>query len=84
MMGNGMMNGSNMMMGWGGMFFGPLMMIGILALAIFAIVMMVKWMNDGGSGHHSSNNSLNMLKERLAPVKSMKPNTKSQLQGRSQ
>ncbi len=66
MMGNGMMNGGNMMMGWGGLFIGPLMMIAFLTLIVFAIVMLVKGMSGSNSNHHSSHGSLNILKERRA------------------
>ena len=45
MMGNGMMDSSNMTMGWGGMFFGPLIMVGFFALIVFGIVMLVKWIS---------------------------------------
>ncbi len=45
MMGNSMMNGSGeMMSGWGGgMFVGPVIMLGVLALSIFAVVMLTRW-----------------------------------------
>ena len=66
MMDNGMMNGSNMMMGWGGMFFGPFMMIGFFALIILAIVMIVKWASGNSSGYRSSSEALNILNERFA------------------
>jgi putative membrane protein len=39
---NGMMNGDHMMMGWGGVFFGPLMMIGFIALIVFAVVVLFR------------------------------------------
>ncbi len=45
MMGNGMMNGNNVMIGWGGMYLGPWMMIGVFALIVFSIVMIVRWTN---------------------------------------
>jgi len=66
MLNDGMMNGGNMIMGWGGMFFGPFMMIGFFALIILAIVMIVKWASGGGTGIQSSNEALNILNERFA------------------
>lgn len=64
---NGMMNGDHMMMGWGGMFFGPLMMIGFIALIVFAVVMLIRWLSGSGSRHYGPDDtSLNILKERFA------------------
>lgn len=54
-------------MGWGGMFFGPLMMIGIFILIVFAVVMLIRWLSGSGSGHYGTNDSsLSILKERFA------------------
>ncbi len=56
-----------MMMGWGGMFFGPLMMIAFIALIIFAIVMLIKWLTASGSWNFGVDDaSLSILKERFA------------------
>ncbi len=59
MMNGGMMDGD--FMGWGG-FFGPVFMIAILALIIFAIVMLVKW----ASGTGTSNQAQEILNQRFA------------------
>lgn len=66
MMRESMMNTGNMMMGWGGMVLGPLMMIGILALVILGIVMLVKCMINSSSNSSFSNQALNILQERFA------------------
>jgi len=59
MMNSGMMNGDFM---WSGMWFGPFIMIGLLALVIALAVMMVKWMSDSSR----PDESLALLKERFA------------------
>lgn len=66
MMGTGMMDSSNMMMGWGGMFFGPLIMVGFFALIVFGIVMLVKWISSDTSNHQPSVGAINVLNERFA------------------
>jgi len=45
---NGMMNGDYMMMAWGGVFFGPLMMIGFMALIVFAAVVLFRVLSGNG------------------------------------
>ena len=62
-MGYGMMNGGDMMMGWGGMFFGSLMMLLWLAL----IVWLVRW--TGGASWRNPGQSaeaLDILEQRYA------------------
>ena len=68
-----MMHGQNGMMegfGWfggGGMFLGPLLMIGFWALVIYLIVLAVRWI--GGGTHSTPPNertALDILKERYA------------------
>ena len=64
---HGMINGDHMMMGRGGMFFGPLMMIGFIALIVFAVVMLIRWLSGSGSRHYVPDDpSLRILKERFA------------------
>lgn len=55
-----------MMTGWGGMFLGPVIMIGILALIIYAIVVLVRYFTSGESQVHSKNRALSILEERFA------------------
>lgn len=56
--------------GWHGWFFGPIMMIMFLAVAVVVIVLMVRWL--GGPGHGNTLHSplgktaLDILKERFA------------------
>jgi putative membrane protein len=56
--------------GWHGMFFGPLMMIIFLAIAVAVVVLIIRWL--GGLGHGSSSNAksgddpLDILKKRFA------------------
>jgi len=64
-MGYGMMDGSNMMMGWGGMAFGGLMMILWFALIIAVIVVLVRWIS-GSSGRKSGPSALDILQQRYA------------------
>ena len=66
MMGNGMMDSGNMMMGWGGMFLGPLIMVGFFALIVFGIIMLVRWISSGSSNHQSSGGAMSILNERFA------------------
>lgn len=66
MMGNGMMNAGGGMMGWGGMFFGPLMMIAFWGLVILAIVLLVKWAFANNDEGPRAVNAHEILKSRLA------------------
>lgn len=66
MMRDGWFGNGEMMTGWGGMFFGPVIMIGILALIIFAIVVLVKSATGGEPQLHSKNRALSILEERFA------------------
>jgi len=57
--------------GWGGMIYGPLMMILFLAVAVAVVVLLVRWL--GGPGHHGGmhhgppgKTSLDILKDRFA------------------
>ena len=56
--------------GWGGMIFGPIMMIVFIAVVVVVVVLLVRWL--GGPGHggalHSSPGKmpLDILKERFA------------------
>ncbi len=58
--------------GWGGMIFGPIMMIVFIAVAVVVVVLLVRWL--GGPGHggggalHSppGKTPLDILKERFA------------------
>ena len=43
---NQMMHGDGWSFGWGGMIFGPLMMILFLALTIALIVVLVRWITE--------------------------------------
>jgi len=61
----GMMNGGNMMMGWGGMAFGGLMMILWFALIVGLIIFLVRWIS-GASGRNSNKDALNILQQRYA------------------
>ena len=62
----------NMMgdMGWGGMIFGPIMMIVFIAVAVVVVVLLVRWL--GGPGHGGALHSppgktpLDILKELFA------------------
>ncbi len=66
MMGNGMMDSGNLMIGWGGMFFGPLLMIGLLALIVMAIVMLVRRGGGDHSNRRPSDGAMSILNERFA------------------
>ncbi|MCF6301993.1 MAG: hypothetical protein L3J13_02125 [Devosiaceae bacterium] len=46
MFGESMMQGTDFMWGWGGMLFGPLVMVGILVLAIVGMVTIFKGLNN--------------------------------------
>jgi putative membrane protein len=56
--------------GWGGMMFGPIMMIVFIAVVVVVVVLLVRWL--GGPGHgvalHSApgKTPLDILKERFA------------------
>ncbi len=66
MMNGGFMNGGEGFMGWGGMFFGPLVMIGFLVLIVWAVIALVKQAGGGGSSRRDSGDALAILKERFA------------------
>ncbi|MFT7573437.1 MAG: putative membrane protein [Paracoccaceae bacterium] len=56
--------------GWHGMFFGPIMMIVFIAVAVVVVVLLVRWL--GGPGHGGALHSLpgktplDILRERFA------------------
>jgi putative membrane protein len=53
--------------GWGGMWFGPLSMIALLALTIAGIVMLVRWIGGGGGdGGGRARTARDILDERYA------------------
>jgi putative membrane protein len=57
--------------GWSGWFFGPIMMIVFIAIAVVVIVLLVRWLGGPGHGappHHLSpgKTPLDILKERFA------------------
>ncbi|MEQ9316437.1 MAG: SHOCT domain-containing protein [Henriciella sp.] len=56
--------------GWQGWFFGPIMMIVFLAVAVIVIVLLVRWLGWPGHGnapqHSPSRTPLDILKERFA------------------
>ena len=60
-------NGSHMW-GWHGWFFGPLMMILFLGIIVVVVVMVLRGLGAGGGGQRSSssNQALDILKERFA------------------
>jgi len=57
----------NMMWGWGGMFFGPLMMLVVLAVVVILVVMLFRLIGGAGSTlRGTEQRSLQLLKERFA------------------
>ncbi len=62
-----MMDGGNMMMGWGwgGMVFGGIMMLLWFALIVALIVFLFRWIS-GTSRRNSNQDALNILKQRYA------------------
>jgi putative membrane protein len=53
--------------GWGGMWLGPLFMIGLLAVFVAAIVALVRWMDgSGGDGAGRVRTAREILDERYA------------------
>ncbi len=56
--------------GWQGWFFGPIMMVVFLAVAVIVVVLLVRWLawpSHSNAPHHpSSRTSLDILKERFA------------------
>ena len=60
------MGSDEMMMGWGGSYFGPVIMVGIIILIIFALFAFLRPQNNYQPGHKAPDNSMNILKERLA------------------
>ncbi len=56
--------------GWGGMIFGPIMMIIFIAVAVVVVVLLVRWLGGAGYGGalHSlpGKTPLDILKERFA------------------
>ncbi len=63
MMANGMMDS---FFGWGGMIFGPLLMIGFFALFIFFIVALVRWIGGSANNDPSQTDALDILQQRFA------------------
>lgn len=54
----------HMMGGWGGMLFGPLMLILTIAVIAVVVVLAVRWL--GSVGQPAANSPLDILKERFA------------------
>ncbi len=53
--------------GWGGMIFGPIMMIVFIALIVGAVVLVIRWMGLGGSAvAGGANKARHILDERFA------------------
>ena len=52
--------------GWYGMFFGPLMMILVLVVAIGAVVLVLRWSGATSHGSGLQRKPLDILKERFA------------------
>lgn len=53
--------------GWHGWFFGPIMMIVFFAVAVVAVVLLVRWLGGPGHGHSPAGKTpLDILKERFA------------------
>ena len=53
--------------GWGGMIFGPIMMIVFIALIVGAVVLVLRWMGLGGSpAARGEKNARDVLDERFA------------------
>ena len=53
--------------GWGGMIFGPIMMIVFIALVVGAVVLVLRWMGLGGSpAARGEKNARDVLDERFA------------------
>ena len=56
--------------GWGGWFFGPIMMLVFIAVAVVVIVLLVRWLSGPGhgGGYHQPHGKtpLDILKERFA------------------
>ncbi|MDH3640001.1 MAG: SHOCT domain-containing protein [Gammaproteobacteria bacterium] len=54
----------------GGWFFGPIMMIGFIALAVVVVVLLVRWLGGAGAGpqqiYPPTKTPLDILKERFA------------------
>ncbi len=63
---DGMMRGFDMGFGWGGWFFGPIMMLGFLALIIFGIIALVRWSSGPAREYSSMDNAQSILRERFA------------------
>lgn len=62
-----MMNDWGMNWGWGGMWFGPVFMIGLFVLCIVVIVALYRWLsNDGGSARAILRTPREILDERFA------------------
>ncbi len=56
--------------GWHGWFFGPIMMIVFIAVAVVVVVLLVRWLGGPGIGgapyHPPGKTPLDILKERFA------------------
>ncbi len=61
---------SEMGWGWGGMIFGPILMIVVVVLVVVLVVLLVRWLVESGRGGASHNppgkTPLDILKERFA------------------
>jgi len=81
----GMMGGDQMLTGWGGMIFGPFLMLVILGLFVVLIVLLVRWLSGDNAGRAGSGDSaIALLKERFARGEIDKgefDDRKNQLQG---
>ena len=57
--------------GWHGLFFGPIMMIAFIAVAVVVVILLVRWLGGVTHGHpqqvqHNEKSPLDILKERYA------------------
>ena len=57
---------NNIMMGWGTGFFGPLIMLAVIALIIFAIFVMIRPQRSSPRTQPDSAHAINILNERFA------------------
>ena len=51
----------------GGFFFGPLMMVAMIAISVAAVILLVRWLSPGGRhAHRRHNTPVAILEERFA------------------
>ncbi len=53
-------------MGWGGWFFGPLMMLLVLGALVGGVVLILRLLGVGGGAANAGGNALNLLNDRFA------------------